>query len=343
MERALLAVLILAPAACSPGSGRALRDFPVQTTAERIGAIHASSLPSPYLGGPIAQIDAGEDGAIFATTQPPCQLLRLSTSGEVEWARRGDEGGREPFEGPGLEVSLSGGALLVVDPGARRVRTFATSGEETGDLPLQAAFEAARSSEGTTFVYPGKDGFLIDVFDAELRYASSIVPIPGSPRDVHAASLLLIQDPGGGVFGLWNPTRTLYQIGPGGEIRDAFAIDPPDLASNLERRIHRAAALGRGRGYEATVYAFLDLAADREGNLAVLSLFEEPAGAGPAPTSFAAALYRFTPGGRALQVVRGLGAVSRAAFAPGGEILALDWRANSIVRFRTRTAAAPPD
>jgi len=352
--RTLLVLSLLVSAAASAGCGRTLREFPIELAAERTGAIDAASFPPSYLGGRIAKIDADASGSIYVGTQPPCQLMRLSPAGDVVWIRRGDENGREPFKGLGLEVSLSGDRLLVVDSGARRVRVFDLSGNETGELAVQAAFEAAGSTTGAIFVYPSKDGFLLDVFDAQLRYLSSIVPVPGAAEDVRSASLNLRPDSDGGVFALWNPSRIFYHLGPGGEKKSEFELDPPDLVSNLKQRLERAQAIGRSRGFEVTVAPFLDMTVDGEGNLAALYLFEEPAGVEtsaspggegsaeprPEPVVDAGALYRFTPDGRALHVVRGLGAVSRVAFEPDGEILALDWKANTILRFRTRETVA---
>lgn len=337
---ALLA-LLAATWACR-GGPPSLSDFPGETRAELVGVIEPRDLGPNFGGGQLRQLAADGEGFLYLATTDPCQLLRLAPSGELHWALDGSGGSDGAFAGPLLQLATGAEALFVLDPGRQRLHEIGFAGDPRREVALSAAFDAARAPGGEIFVYPNAQGFLLDVFDVDFRYQRSLLPLPGTPDQVGLLACHLLDDPQGGVFALWNPTRTVYRLGPRGERRGEFTLDPPELVANLERRLQAAEELGRRMGVTATVEPFLDLLRDEEGRLAVLSLHESFPEAGTAQaaagTRHDAVIYRFTAEGRGVDVIRGLGAIGAAAFGPGGELYGLDMEKNRVGLFRLRAA-----
>ena len=322
---------------CS-GAG-SLREFPRETTVELVSQIDPNGFGAPFAGGRIVDIAAGPDGSLLLAAIQPGQVIDLSPEGRVVWAKDGSETRVGQFQGPGLILSRARDAFYLVDSGTGRVHRFGADGTLQEEVALSVALDAAASPGGELFVFPNTTGFLLDVFDAQSRYLRSIVPLPGEPVDLSFLGCLLLPDPDGGVFALWNPSRTIYRLGPEGERKAEFKVDPPDLVSNLEERLRRVHERAAQAGLVGTINPFLDLTTDEEGRLAALYLFErfesEVSSTEETQPTRDAAVYRFTTGGRAVDVIRGFGNITRVVFM-GGEVYGLDREANRILRFRFR-------
>src|SRR5262245_37700976 len=170
------APLVFSALAC--GGSKSLRDFPHETTVERTGLIDPVRFGTAYGGGRIQSLVSDPSGSLYITTQDPYQVLRVARDGTLLWAK--DAGGEDQarFLGPRLHLSVAGDRILVVDSGENRVYEMDAAGNGVGSAAFSAAYRAARSREGTVFIYPNTDGFLLDTFDSKYRYLRSIVPLP---------------------------------------------------------------------------------------------------------------------------------------------------------------------
>lgn len=319
---------------------RSLREFPRETSVDAVGRIDPAGLGALYAGGRIVDIAAAPDGALLLAVADPGQVIEISPDRRIVWAADGKGTRAGLFAGPGLSLSIGARAIYLVDSGARRVHQLGMDGDMQLEVSLDQAMDAAASPAGEVFVFPNLKGYLLDVFDEEFKYLRSIVPLPGEPGQVALSSCLVQPDPGGGVFALWNPTRTLYRLGPEGERRSEFSVDPPELVANLGERRARVRERAAKAGVQGAVNPFLDLASDGEGRLGLLYLFERvetsELEAGEDRPSRDAAVYRFTYAGTPVDVIRGLGPITRVAFGAAGEIFGLDREANQILEFRAR-------
>ncbi|HKQ62533.1 MAG TPA: hypothetical protein VJS92_14675 [Candidatus Polarisedimenticolaceae bacterium] len=313
--------------------------FPGEVAAERIGEIDPAGWGAPYAGGKLSDLLVAPSGELYVTTNQPAQVLRLTADGGLDWASAGD------YVGPFLQLALKGDDLLVVDPGQGLVEELGRDGSSRVQARLAAAFDAA-SVRDRIFVYPNTEGYLLEVLDGGLKRLDSLVPLPGTPSQVSASACLLLPAPGGELFALWNPTRTLYRFGPDGSPRAQLALSPDDLLANLEKRNRRVQRAMRERGIAGRVDPYVDLTVDPAGHLAALYLFErfhegEDVDQVDHPHEFDGAAYRFTAAGEGLDVIRGLGPINRLAFAGGERAYGLDQVTNKIAVYRL--GAATPE
>lgn len=336
-----LALCFLPLAAC--GGSTAARAPAPTVIAQRAGVIEARDLGPAYHRGSITRITGDGQGAILATAKGPGQYLAISAEGVLRWSI--DDCGRdgETCLGLGLKASFTEEEILLVDSRGRRLRAVDRSGNERSRTALSAVFDAVRDPSGDVYVFPGSDGFLLDVLDRSLRYQSSIVPLPESEVPIGPASCHLLADPDGGVIALWNPTRTIYRIAPDGEKRGEFSIDAPEVAANMELRQKRLEREAIPEGAQASIQPFVELTRDADGAIAAVYVFDEtpdeiPASAEPGDRKTSAAVFRYTPDGTPIDVIRGLEGVSSVAFGRQGEIFGLEREAGRIVRFTLGTS-----
>ncbi|MBZ5638451.1 MAG: hypothetical protein LAO51_06780 [Acidobacteriia bacterium] len=300
------------------------------------------SLGLPFRGGRLIQILAAGPDSLYATAADPAQVLRLGLDGTVRWATDGSDSASGKFQGPWLRLSRSADGLILADGGSRRVVRLSKDGAIVGEAALTAAFGAVGAAERNVFAYPNATGYLFDVLDGDLRYAKSLVPLPGATDQVTPMGCLLLDDPKGGVIALWNPGRKVFHFGSDGRPTGEFTIDPPDLVADLALRTRKVEETAKSQGHRGLVNPFVDFLRDGQGRLGALYVFENGTATtgsqgAASPTARDAAIYRFSPEGRAVDVIRGLGEVGGAAFLGEG-LVGLEPRSNRIIRFRLKEA-----
>lgn len=203
----------------------------------------------------------------------------------------------------GIAVDNKHNNVFIADIINNRLSKFDDAGRFITSCITSGGSQVITSPTGIIYVWPGKQGYILDKFDANLNYVGSIISDKILPSHVRLpTSVIVCIDKDDQIYILVNEKKEIYKYDTAGKFISKWAIGIPHFVENYNKRYKKMRELKKRFGVRGGgLLPFTDMEIDPEGNLCLMYIYEYENG------DNGGVVYRYRPNGSYLDRIEGFG------------------------------------